>query len=267
MRLLVSALTLCLSLFAFANLPAAATPASAEDREQSSHAEWTRLLQTYVKPYTDGINRFDYAALKANSADRAILKRYIARLSAEYDPDMPTNERFALLANLYNALTVQVIIEDYPVSSIRDIKSGLLSNGPWSRNVTTLNGKAVSLDDIEHNMLRVQYNEPRIHYAVNCASMGCPNLRRTAWEADTLDADLTDAAREYINHPRGVSVRKDGRLKVSRIYNWYREDFGGNEQGVIDHLLTYAEPDLARKIRARPDIASHGYDWSLNDTN
>ena len=104
-----------------------------------------------------------------------------------------------------------------------------------------------------------------MHYAVNCASYGCPNLRTDAWYAATLDEELDEAARDYINNPRGVTVRRNGTLQVSTIYKWFREDFGGSNAGVIDHLLEHAEPELAAKIEAKRRITKHEYDWSLND--
>jgi len=123
----------------------------------------------------------------------------------------------------------------------------------------------VSLDSIEHEILRQKWSDdPRLHYAINCASYSCPNLRTSPWTADTLDADLDAAARDYVNHPRGVTILERG-LRVSSIYDWFRKDFGASEEAVIAHLLTHAEPDLAEKIRDNPDIRDHAYDWSLND--
>ena len=105
-----------------------------------------------------------------------------------------------------------------------------------------------------------------MHYSINCASFSCPNLQPRAWEAATLDTDLDAAAREYINSPRGVAVTSRG-LVVSSIYDWFEADFGGSRQAVIDHLLKYADDDLAAKIRANPKIRRYQYDWSLNDTH
>lgn len=250
----------------------AALPATAQmtPREQAeapiieavSHAEWTALLQKYVKPGADGLNRFDYGALKASAADRAALDAYIDRVAGQDFSTLSRDEQFVAWANLYNAVTIRHIIGRYPVKSIR---SGYLS-GPWKEVKIIADGREVSLDDVEHAILREQWDEPRVHYTVNCASVGCPNLLTTAWETDNLDANLDKAARAFINSPRGVQIRRDGRLKVSQIYNWFEEDFGGNEEGVIDHLLKYADADLAAKIRARPDIRSYMYDWDLNDT-
>lgn len=226
-----------------------------------SHQAWDEILRAYITQSPDGINRFDYGALKSSLPDSARLAVYINSF-ADADIDaLDDNAQFAAYANAYNALTIQHIIQRYPVKSIR---SGSLT-GPWKRVKMVINGKDVSLDAIEHDILRAQYEDPRVHYAVNCASYGCPNLQIKAWAAETLDADLDAAARDFINHPRAVRVHKRGGLHVSSIYVWFKEDFGGNNQGVINHLLEYAEPELAAAIRANPQIRSDTYDWSLND--
>lgn len=229
--------------------------------EADFHARWDALLSTYVVESADGVNRFDYGGLKDNTEDAASLAAYIESYAdADFD-SLTKDQQFAAYANAYNALTIQHMIERYPVKSIR---TGYIV-GPWKRVKMVIDGRELSLDAIEHDILREDWDEPRVHYAVNCASIGCPNLQDRAWRAETLDEDLTSAAIEYVNHPRGVSVRARGGLQVSTIYKWFRDDFGGNEQGVIDHLLQYAEPELAEQIRANADIKKHDYDWALND--
>ena len=225
------------------------------------HAAWTRLLETYVVPGPEGVNRVDYGALKANPADRAALDAYIDSFaSMDLSGDNPAD--FAAWANLYNAVTVRYIVRKYPLGSIRD---GSLFGGPWKKIMVRAGGQTVSLDDIEHKILRPHFHDPRVHYSINCASYSCPNLQTKAWEAATLDADLDAAARDYINSARGVTVTGRG-LTVSSIYDWFEADFGGSKQAVIDHLLKYADPVLAEAIRANPHIRSYDYDWSLNDT-
>ena len=123
----------------------------------------------------------------------------------------------------------------------------------------------LSLNDIEHRILRPIWRDARIHYAVNCASLGCQNLEPTAYDAETMDSSLTEAARAYINHPRGVSI-EGGRLYVSKIYTWFVEDFGGDEKGVLSHLRRYANPDLAKKLEAFTASDAYRYDWALNNT-
>ncbi|MEO1100647.1 MAG: DUF547 domain-containing protein [Pseudomonadota bacterium] len=229
---------------------------------QNRHADWTRLLGTYVEVSADGVNRVDYGALKANASDSAALDTYIASFETLDIDALTADEQFAAWANLYNAVTVRHIIERYPIKSIRN---GYLI-GPWKEVKVIADGREVSLDAIEHDILREEWEEPRVHYAVNCASYGCPNLLPKAWTAGTLDEDLDAAARDYVNHPRGVSIRNNGTLQVSEIYKWFREDFGGSKEGVIEHLLKHADDDLAAQIRAKPRITKHDYDWSLNDT-
>ncbi|MEM7494348.1 MAG: DUF547 domain-containing protein [Pseudomonadota bacterium] len=225
------------------------------------HAPWTDILQTYVVESQDGLNRFDYGALKANEADKAKLSAYIQSYATLDMDTLSDDAQFAAYSNAYNALTIEHMIERYPVKSIR---SGYIV-GPWKRVKMTIDGEELSLDAIEHDVLRVDWSDPRVHYAVNCASIGCPNLQTRAWVAETLDEDLDTAARDFVNHQRGVSVLDRGGLKVSRIYKWFREDFGGSDEGVIAHVLQYAEPDLAAEIRANADVKKHGYDWDLND--
>ena len=258
--------------FAFATVPAAATfAASAQVTEVAAstetdvtterHAVWTAILSEYVKPNADGVNRFDYGALQNDPEDRAALQAYIAGFETLDFAVLTRDEAFAAWANLYNALTIEHILGRYPVKSIR---SGYIV-GPWKDVRVMADGREVSLDDIEHEILRAEWSDPRVHYAVNCASIGCPNLLTRAWESATLDTDLDAAARDYVNHPRGVTIRDRGGLKVSRIYKWFIEDFGDSEVGVIDHLKKYAEPGLLAQIEANADIKAHAYDWALND--
>ncbi|WP_370224153.1 DUF547 domain-containing protein [Hyphomonas atlantica] len=226
-----------------------------------SDDDWTRLLEIYVTESADGVNRVDYEALADNEADRAALDAYIAGFETR-DLSTAGDAEFAAWANLYNAVTVRHILERYPLDSIRD---GYVFGGPWKKVSVSVGGNDVSLDAIEHDILRPRFKDPRVHYAINCASYGCPNLPIRAWSADTLDQDLDAAARAYVNHPRGVSVSSRG-LTVSSIYKWFQADFGGSKGGVINHLLEYAEPALAEKIRTNPKIRGYEYDWSLNDT-
>jgi hypothetical protein len=156
------------------------------------------------------------------------------------------------------------------VASIRDIKSeGLLDpkayTGPWRTKRITIENRSYSLDDIENEVLRPVFKDPRVHYAINCASYGCPNLRNKVWTAATLAADLDRAARDYVNHPRGVTVLTGNRLRVSSIYKWFADDFGGTDAGKIAHLRRYAEPKLAAALASNPVISEDTYDWSLNN--
>jgi hypothetical protein len=157
------------------------------------------------------------------------------------------------------------------VKSIRDISLGgglvaALSGGPWKAKVVKIQGVELSLDDIEHGILRPVFKDPRVHYAVNCASISCPNLRTEASIGAKLNQQLDSAARDYVNSPRGVRF-ENGRPVISSIYVWYEDDFGGTDQGVLDHLRRYAAPPLERRLAGVKSIGKDAYDWGLNDAS
>lgn len=228
------------------------------------HSRWDRFLETYVRIGPDGIARIPYARVTA--ADREALGRDLARLAALPIGSYRRREQFAFWIDLYNELTVKVVLDHYPVSSIKeiDISPGLFSSGPWGRKLLMVAGEPVSLDDIEHRILRPIWRDPRIHYALNCAALGCPNLQPRAFTAANTEALLDTAARDYVNSPRGAAI-VGGRLIVSSIYKWYEADFGGSERGVIAHLKRYAAPPLATALARVDSISGYRYDWALND--
>jgi len=229
------------------------------------------LLARYVIEPPDGVTRVRYAALKASVEDMRALDAWITEAATRSPSRMARPEAFAYWANLYNALTLKVVLERYPVRSIRDIRSSGVPLdpkgyiGPWRTRLVTVEGKRMSLDDIENGTMRPFFRDPRVHYAVNCASIGCPNLWPRVWRAATLEAELNSAAAAYVNHPRGVTILPDGRLRVSSIYIWFREDFGGDEAGVIAHLRQFAAPPLTQRLTRRTSIAEDAYDWALNN--
>ena len=228
------------------------------------HSAWDAFLKTYIKPRADGLNLVDYGAV--TGADKAALKSYLTALQGEDPTALNRDESFVYWINLYNALTIDVILDNYPVKSIRNIRSGLRA-GPWLRDIAEINGVAISLDNIEHGILRAFWDENRVHYAVNCASIGCPNLLNRAWLAEDLEETLTASARAYVNHPRGFTVASNGRSTASSIYNWFKEDFGGDDAGVIKHMLQFADPETAEKLKKINKIDRFDYDWGLNDAN
>ena len=154
------------------------------------------------------MNLVRYAAV--SGSDRKALDAYLKRLGGTSVSKLKRSEQRAYWINLYNALTVQVILAHYPVESIRDIdiSPGFFSDGPWGKKLMQVEGEEVSIDDIEHRILRPIWKDPRIHYAVNCASIGCPNLQPVAFTSANADTLLTEGAKAYVNHPRGV--RFDG---------------------------------------------------------
>lgn len=227
-----------------------------------NHEAWGKILAAYVHSAPDKINRVDYARLKAQG--RGALQGYLHDLQAISVTTLSRSEQFAFWANLYNAATLEVVLTKYPVSSIRDIKPSIFSIGPWGMKVVKVEGIDLSLDDIEHKILRPIWRDPRVHYAVNCASIGCPNLQRTPFTGAKFNAMLDGAARDYVGHPRGISV-VDGSVTASQIYSWYSEDFGGNAAGVLRHVRRYAQGDLAHQLAGVNTINRYDYDWRLND--
>lgn len=239
------------------------TAHDAKSNAKIDHGTWTELLARFVKPSSSGVNLVDYRGF---SGARGELDSYIRGLEATRISNFNRDEQMAFWINLYNAVTVRVVLDHMPVASIRDIdiSPGVLAVGPWDKELVTVEGEALTLNDIEHRILRPIWKDPRIHYAVNCASIGCPNLKTQAWTANGLGAALDAAARAYVNDPRGVRIA-GGDITVSRIYDWFIEDFGGDEGGVIAHISRYASPDLARQIRGIGALNNTEYDWSLND--
>jgi hypothetical protein len=243
----------------------AAPPAQA-----SPEAAMDAALARYVSTDATGLNRVDYASWTANRADHDALHVYIATLTAQRPSQMPRAERFVYWVNLYNAVTLDVILENYPVTSIRNLRTKALAFsvgdflGPWKAKLVTVEGVKLSLDDIEHKTLRPQFADPRVHYAVNCASVGCPNLRKSLWRPETLEADLDAAASAFINSDRGLEVRDGGRaIRLSSIYQWFAKDFG-DAKGLRAHLARYATGQRAAALKAGARIAGYQYDWSLN---
>jgi hypothetical protein len=231
------------------------------------HAVWDGLLKSHISKDARGLNRITYAKWKAG--DHKTLKSYITTLEATDVGALAKPEQFAFWANLYNAKTIDIVLDKYPVKSIKDISLGgglksLVTGGPWQAQVTRVGGVALSLDDIEHKILRVFFKDPRVHYAVNCASVGCPNLQPEAFTGAKLEGQLEAAAKAFINSPRGFVI-DNGKTSASNIYSWFVSDFGNSEAGVLAHAMLYADPALKLKLNGATSIAGYFYDWSLND--
>lgn len=222
------------------------------------HSAWDALLQEYVSEGAQGVNLVDYARFKNEAADA--LASYLGAMQAVSIENFGRDEQFAFWVNLYNAATVDVILKNLPLASIRDI--GLLGSGPWGDDAVTVSGRTLSLDNIEHDILRPEWQDVRIHYAVNCASIGCPNLATRAYTSAKLEDMLEDASRAFVNHPRGFGGEPDA-LIASNIYEWYQGDWG-SEQDVLDHAREYAEGPTATLLEEAQKISSYNYDWSLN---
>jgi hypothetical protein len=215
---------------------------------------YAELLAKYVEN-----GHVNYAGFKR---DEARLDQYLKVLE-QVDPErLPREEQFAFYINAYNAWTIKLILTAYPgVTSIKDL--GSLFQSPWKKEFVHINGKTLSLDDIEHTILRPRFKDPRVHFAINCASKSCPPLSSEPYLGAVLDDQLNRSTRDFLNHP--ANYRLDHHtFWVSSIFKWFAEDFNND---VIGFYLKFAQGELRQKLQAerdRIDINYLDYDWSLN---
>jgi hypothetical protein len=242
---------------------------NAENREVIDHSAWGIILKKYLvtsqltmeSSAPVGINLLQYGGV--SKIDYDLLKIYLTTLEGIPISSFSRPEQRAFWINLYNAATVNLILEHYPVESITKISFSFFSFGPWDEELLTIEGEELSLNDIEHRILRPIWQDPRIHYALNCASIGCPNLQPLAFTAKNTDSLLETGASEYINHPRGAK-KEDKKLWLSKIFEWYQDDYGGNEAGVLIHIQKYAKENLANSWYEDELEIEYHYDWRLN---
>ncbi len=207
------------------------------------HSQWARLLNEHVAD--NGL--VDYEGFKQ---DKKELNEYLNTLSKQVPADTwSIQEQLAYYINLYNAHTVNLIVENYPSKSIKDI------NGAWTKEIVEIGGKEISLGGLEHSILR-KMNEPRIHFAINCASTSCPKLLNKAFTADKIDEQLDIVTRGFINSDNNT-ITWD-KLELSRIFKWYKNDFFGGD--LIKYINQYSDVTIVPKSKVR----FKEYDWSLN---
>lgn len=225
------------------------------------HSAWQELLTLYLDDrHPSGIARFDYARVDPDHV--RLLDIYLEQLAALDPRQFTRDEQRAYWINLYNALTVRLVLQHYPVRSVIRL-GGWYRLGPWDLDLVEVAGHRLSLNDIEHRILRPFWRDPRLHYALNNGSLGSPNLAAEAFTAQNSERLLDQGARAYINHPRGVDFEK-GQLVLSKLYDWFPADFGG-EAGLLQHLTAYAEPELARRLAGFEGGVRYRFDWDLNE--
>lgn len=226
------------------NVPAKKTETDLEVKPD--HSQWHTLLQKYVSP----TGKVNYAGFKS---DKAKLQAYLDELAANPVQDNWSRaEKMAYWINVYNAFTIKLIVNNYPVSSITKIHNGK----PWDVKWIKLGNKTYSLNEVENDILRPKYQDARIHFAVNCAAKSCPPLLNRAWTADNLDNYLEKQTRSFINNSKynTISARE---AHVSKIFEWYASDFGN----LIEFLNKYA----ASSINKSASVTFKEYDWALNN--
>ncbi|WP_428773080.1 DUF547 domain-containing protein, partial [Vibrio sp.] len=201
------------------------TASDETNSSQINHSDWQTLLDRYRIQSGDN-TLFRYS--KVTDSDRQLLNQYLTKLT-QLDPrQYKRAEQYAYWVNLYNAATVDLILKHYPVSSITKL-GGWFSFGPWDDQIAQINGQALTLNDIEHRILRPIWRDPRTHYVVNCASLGCPNLPAKALTANNSETLREQAATAFINSDKGAKLR-NAELQLSSIYDWFASDFGNRDQ-------------------------------------
>lgn len=236
------------------------------------HSAWNRLLGEHVQAQRGGVaTTVNYDGM---ATDRDRLHNYLETLSTVSVSDFkqwPHDERLAFLINAYNAFTVELILLEGQPESIRDI--GNFFSGPWDKGFFSLLGKPRTLDEVEHDMIRGNpaLMDPRIHFAVNCASIGCPALRPEAYTADKLDGQLEDSTRKFLSDKQRNRFNADDNvLEVSKIFDWYEDDFEKAAGSVANYLLPYAKElgvPQAKQASMKTDdmtIRHLDYNWKLN---
>ncbi len=218
------------------------------------HGVYGELLKQYVK---NGV--VDYKGFKSGEER---LDRYLEVLEKTDVGSLSRNERFAFYINAYNAWTIKLILSGYPgVESIKDL--GSLFSSPWKKKICRVDGKVLTLDQIEHDILRPRFKDPRVHFAVNCASKGCPPLLSEPYRGEILDRQLDDVTRAFLGHAE--RNRLDGEtLYVSKIFKWFSEDFN---KDVVGFFLAYVEGEFKKELTKKRDaieVDYLSYDWSLN---
>lgn len=238
-------------------------PGPAERPAAFEHDDFSRILAAHV----DAQGRVDYAALVA---DPAPLDAYLTRLATTDPQDLPRADRLAFWINAYNAYTLYLIRDQYPTDGILSTIIGPFIpsvNSPFSVDFAVVGGRPMSLDDIEHGTIRQQFDEPRIHFAVNCAAVSCPPLRAEAYAGDRLDAQLDEQTTAFLNDPARTRIDVDGgTVHLTKILDWFKSDFGGSDAAVQRWVAPYVRDERARAALASAalDVRYLGYDWSLN---
>lgn len=257
LRMIVSGL-LGSALLASGPLAAAASPlAELESR-------WTDLLARYVVDE----RWVDYAGWHTHVEQRAALHALVEDFARVDPTTLEPNAALAFWINLYNAVTVDLVLDHYPLRSIKDIDAGFLGS-PWKIERITVAGRALTLDAIEHEILRVEFSEPRIHFALNCASVGCPPLAKEAFASASLDEQLDAATARALRSPEWIDptgcegAYGTGRIRITKLFDWFADDFGG-ESKVREFVARYRPGDSFTLRNTRCALEYFDYDWTLN---
>jgi Protein of unknown function, DUF547 len=227
------------------------------DSKPINHAIFDSLLKKYVN--NDGFVKY-----KGFLEDSVQFNSYLDLLSRNHpnEKNWSKEERLAYWINAYNAFTIKLICNNYPLKSIKDIKSGIpFVSDTWTISFVKIEGKTYNLNDIEHGIIRPKFNDPRIHFAVNCASKGCPPLRNEAYIASKLNAQLDEQAKSFINDGNRNKIESTNKADLSKIFTWFAGDFKKAAPSVIAFINKYSNTKLSEKAT----LDYQDYDWNLNE--
>ncbi|MGB0916475.1 MAG: DUF547 domain-containing protein [Flavobacteriales bacterium] len=238
---------------AFSFLSCAQKPTHSDNCVPKSHKAWSELLQKHV-------DSTGWVSYKGFVEDSIVLNEYLAQLSACMPADSwSEKEKLAYWINAYNAFTVKLIVDYYPVASIKDIKKGIpFINSVWEMEFFEIGGEAFDLSTVEHKILRKEFDEPRIHFAIVCASKSCPRLLNEAYTAEKLEDQLSLQARNFVddNSKNEIEVEE---IRISPIFKWFKKDF--TKDGSIQEFI---RPHSSRDFVGSAKVKYLDYDWSLN---
>ena len=227
-----------------------------QDALEEIHNAFDALLKKYVTGA--GVK---YSAWRNNDADMDKLQKYVAFLETQNPECWSRDDGLAYWINLYNAATVRLILQNYPVKSIKDL--GNFIKTPWKKRIVSVAGRELTLDQIENKIIRPQFEDARIHFALNCASIGCPPLAPFAFRADSLELLLEAVTKNALSDEKNVKVEKDI-VRVTKIFDWYEEDFVKESGSVRDFLAHYLPEQKHIFLNKNVRIENLSYSWKLN---
>ena len=226
----------------------------ARSETRVNHSLFADLLAKYIEK-----GNVDYQGFKTEEKK---LDQYLAVLETVNSKKLSRNEQFAFYINAYNAWTIKLILSGYPgVQSIKDL--GTIFKSPWKKKICRIDGDVITLDDIEHKIIRPTFKDPRVHFAINCAALSCPPLISQPYLGSTLDQQLDDSTRAFVNDSKS-NYLSSNTLYVSKIFKWFSEDFNND---IIGFFLKYAKDDFKKELESKRKeikIKYLNYDWSLN---
>ncbi len=231
------------------------THVSSFGQEHFTHSIWNELTAKHVSA-KGNVN------YKGFIKDEKKLNTYLTELSKHHpEPEWDNNDQLAFWINAYNAFTVKLIIKNYPLKSIKDIGGSIYKvNTAWDIKFIHIGDETYDLNNIEHGIIRKDFDEPRIHFALNCASVSCPRLRNEAFVGSMLDEQLDDQAEKFINNPDKNTINSNN-AELSKIFQWFKGDFNNGNSNVISFINRYSDKKITKKTK----ISYKSYDWNLNE--